>query len=279
MRLLLLLVYMLFSISLADELVVGTKKSKSFYKQETEFLVAKGDSVVGPIDLLPYAEINSLIIKNDNPDLKILTYLIEPASLSWKKNLIGKTISYEGNGRILKGIVRDISDNFITIETKRGTIVTTLPKFPSKISSQFSWKELFSPKITIRMSSNVSNSVKLNIIYPMKNISWKPYYVLKVKNQRGKFYSYYVINNDTQIYFNNIDISIQRTNGKPALLAEKASLPPFSQKRIEMYSPKIVKTYNGALIGKEFPNGDVIIYKDNILLYGKIVNGHLRLKK
>ena len=113
----------------------------------------------------------------------------------------------------------------------------------------------------------------------MKNISWKPYYVLKVKNQKGKFYSYYVINNDTQIYFNNIDISIQRTNGKPTLLAEKASLPPFSQKRIEMYSPKIVKTYNGALIGKEFPNGDVIIYKDNILLYGKIVNGHLRLKK
>ncbi len=280
MRTVLFSILLIFSFSLADELIIGKKGKVSFYTQESEFLVAKGDSVVGPIDLLPMAQTDYLVIENENPDYRVLTYLIEPTFKDWKKNLLGKTVSYEGNGRIIKGVVRDISEKFITVETKRGVIVTTLPEFPSKISSHFNWKELYSPKITLRINSKISDSVKIYFKYPLANIYWEPFYILKVKGKTGKFYSFYNIKNQTQIYFNNIDIKIQKSKSKIFILAKKTSLPSLSEKRVEMNKPKSVNFNDRAYVGKEFPDGKVIIYKNKMIIgYGKVINGYLKLRK
>jgi len=248
----------LVSITFANELIVG-KNGNSTYIQQTEFLVAQGESVVGPVSLLPNAKTDALMIKSN--DVKILGYIASITKQSTIENLVGKTISIEGDGRLIRGTVVSIKDGFITIDTKSGIVVTTLPTFPSRISSSLRWQEISSPYLTIKLNSDKPKTAIIFIKYPVSDISWDVSYIYDMDSK--KLTGFYIIKNDTPITLKDITLSIL-DESRYIQLYMKTYLEPFAQKHIKFAE------INNTEIGKKIdtniylPNGKVAVYKNGI---------------
>ena len=157
------IILFLFSFSFADSLIVN-KKGASTYIQYSQFLLAQGETIIGPIQLLPMANTDDLVIKPSDSSVKISGYMVEPTKENFIENLIGKTISIEGDGRVIRGTVISVKDNFITLDTKNGVAVTTLPTFPNRLSSSLKWQDIQAPRVTIKLNSDKPVSAGINLI-------------------------------------------------------------------------------------------------------------------
>ncbi len=271
------LILLMFQISFSYELIVS-QKGASTYIQHAEFLVADGENVIGPINLLPIADTNSILIESPIKNILVEGYVLEKSFSDWKKNMIGKIASIEGEGRFIKGKIMNIENNYIQINTERGLVITTLPEFPSKISSSLNWQEIYSPRLTIKLKSEKSTNADFYIKYPVKNINWNVVYILKIEKNKGTFYGFYNIKNNTPIKFQKIKISLK--NGSKLIhLNNQITLEPFTEKRFLIMSPVKVKPFPKIRIKENIPNGTVSIYRNGVFEgYRKLINGVIYFK-
>jgi len=254
--LLLIIVYT----ALSDEIYIYKTKNANYIQTE-EFLIADGSSIVGPVKLLPSAITKHIKVEPSSKNIKIKAILLEEASQDWKKNIIEKNISLEGEGRFIRGKVKKISDNYIIIDTSRGTIITTLPDFPEKITSILKWEELFSPYIMIKIDSTFSGDSTFNIIYQINGINWEPSYIYNKDNQTLEYFI--KIKNRTNINFHDIKLTAKHQN-KTILKLEKTNIEPKSTKLIKV---KTIPIKNPKTLQKLYlPKGEVAVYSKGILL-------------
>ncbi|RMD45267.1 MAG: hypothetical protein D6831_03690, partial [Aquificota bacterium] len=242
----------------ANELILK-EEGLSTYIQEEEFMVAEGENVIGPITLLPIAITEGLVIKND--ELNIKNLVLEGNNKDWKDVLKGQVISVEGEGRFIRGEVVEIKGQQIMLDTKKGYVVTTLPKFPSKLSSHLNWSELFSPKITFKVSAKEAKTEKFRLVYPVKGLRWKSSYILEIENGRKILTGYISLINDTPLYIKNVDIKLVKEN-KTVKVLKNSSIPPFSKKKIQFLKKGLTDVNVKGLIP-----GKVAVYKNGIFQY------------
>ncbi len=239
-----------FSFSFADKLIVK-KDGNCTYVQEEKFMLAEGENVIGPINLLPI--INTRFLRVSLKDGYLVSYVINNYSKNWKENLKGKTVSVEGEGRFIVGRVVDIQGDNILINTSKGLVITTFPKFPGKISLKGKFSETFSPTVNLKIySKNIGEKI-IKIIYPVKGIIYKIHY-LAYKN---KLTPYFVIKNNTPIDFNDIDLVIK---GKLfTKVIKNFSIPAYSQRVIR-----------ADLKHSEYEEGLLFRYKNDSIQYIKV---------
>lgn len=248
------LFFLIFGISYGDTLILTDGKYQTYIQQE-EFMVAEGENIIGPISLLPIAVVDAVDVSADNLSVKRL--IIEKTSQDWKENLVGKFITVEGEGRVIRGTVISIDEKYITLTGKKGFIVTTIPEFSSRISSHLRWEELFSPQLTLKVNSQEARTQIFRITYPVKGIKWKVSYVLKIKNGLKILKGYIVIDNNTPIDFKRLNLIIE---GKVKKSFKDMAVPPFTQKKIQF----IKKQVNSVGDIENLPSGSVYIYKDGV---------------
>ena len=249
-----LTVFSSFSFSFADTLLL-TKNGYSTYIQEEEFVLTKGINVIGPIYLQPIAETDGISIFGKGISLEGL--LVENEGDSWRKKLSGKDVYIEGEGRIIKGKVIKIKDNFIQLNTKKGYTITTLPKFPSRLRIKDNWEKVFSPKITLKLRSDTEETKVIRVEYPVKNLNWKVSYILK----DGKLEQYIIFINKTPLTLENINLNLIDNKGSIWKKLKSITIPAFSKKKIKVFSKDI-----NSLNLKNLPNGKVAIYENNIFI-------------
>lgn len=245
---------LIFGISYSNTLILTSGKYQTYIQQE-EFMIAEGENIIGPISLLPIAVVDAVDVSADNLSIKRL--IIEKTSQDWKKNLLGKFITVEGEGRVIRGTVISIDDRYITISGKKGFIVTTIPEFSSRISSHLRWEELFSPQLTLKVNSQEARTQIFKVSYPIKGIKWKISYILKIRNGLKILKGYILIDNNTPVDFKRINLVI---NGKIKKTFKDMAIPPFTQKRIEFMKRQI----QSADDLKDIPIGYVHIYKNGV---------------
>lgn len=241
----------IFGLSFSDTLIL-TKKGKSTYIQQEEFVLTKGNNIIGPIYLQPIAETEGLNIFGKG--LTLEGYIIENEGNNWQEKLKGKQVSIEGEGRIIKGKLINIKNGFVELNSKQGFTITTLPKFPSRLRVKEKWEKVFAPKITLKIKSNTEGSNIINISYPVKNLNWNVLYVLKDNTLE----QYIIFINKTPLAFDNVDIELV-DNSKVWKRIKGILIPPFTEKRVRIFS----KSLNSVNI-KSLPKGKVVVYKNNI---------------
>ncbi len=202
----LLLALLITGFAFADSL--NFEKNKTLYVQEQKYIVAEGDNIIGPVPLLPIKIGDILEFKVENGYIK--DYISEASSLNWKVNIVGKPITLEGDGRIIKGVVVGLQGDYIILDTKKGTVITTLPKFPGRIKLAGDFKFSFAPKITFKLFSKKEGETLIKIIYPVEGISWR----LKKVKKPQKTLTYLVIENKTPLSFTNINLDVKPLNLK-----------------------------------------------------------------
>ncbi|WP_297889568.1 hypothetical protein [Sulfurihydrogenibium sp.] len=261
----------------ADSLIVS-KKELSTYIQYSQFLLAQGETVVGPIQLLPVAKVESVLIKPTDRDVKVSGYMVEPTKENWVENLVGKSISIEGEGRLVKGTVIAVKDGYITLDTKNGVVITTLPVFPNRLSSSLKWQDLMAPKLTIKLFSEKPTSSGLNILYPVSGFEWDVIYNAEIQNDKVIFNGFYEVKNNTALRLIDVSLFI-KDNGKTIKLYDKTVIEPYSSKVINI--DKLILNYSKELkieSKKYLPDGKVAVYKNSTFIgYGSLIKGVLRL--
>ncbi len=239
----------------ANELFLK-KEGLSTYVQEEEFMVAEGENVIGPVFLLPIAKLQGLEIQGK--DLKIKSYVIEGDNKNWKDALKGQIVSVEGEGRFLRGEVVNITDDRIMLNTRKGFVVTTLPKFPSKLSSPLKWQELFSPKVTFKVTAKEAKTEKFILRYPVQGINWQINYVLRRENGKAIIKGFIRLVNNTPLSLRNINVKLLE-KGRIFKELPETVLPAFSKKEIlfleDSFPPKKKST---------LPDGIVSIYENGL---------------
>jgi len=236
-------------ISSADTIILN-KKGFSTYIQEIEYPLSEGINDIGPIYLKPFANLRGLRIEGNGID--VLSYVVKNVGDSWKKKLLGKFVEIKGGGRTIKGKVMNINGKYIEIATKKGYVLTTLPKYPARISSPLSWQEIYSPQLDIRLKSNSVQTHTIRIMYPLTNVSWYPEYILKDNHLE----IFITLVNNTPVSLENVNIKILGFF-KPLYLKNK-TLSKFSIKKIKIYSGKL-----SAIAGRLNRNDLVAVYRGN----------------
>ncbi|WP_457640016.1 hypothetical protein [Persephonella sp.] len=244
------------SVVFANTLVL-TDGRYATYIQEEEFMLAEGENIIGPISLLPIAVPDAVKVYGDRETVK--SFILENLYKNWKKNLLGKFITLEGEGRIIRGTVVSIDDKYITINSKKGFVVTTLPKFPSRVSSALRWEELFSPQLTLMVNSEEAKSQVFRVRYPIEGVSWSISYIVDIKNGIKTVEGYVVIRNNTAVDFRNINISIKGRLNKEF---KQVSLPPYTEKKILYLKKNFTNLEELSLL----PEGAVYIYKNGVFV-------------
>ncbi|MEZ0324071.1 MAG: hypothetical protein ABWJ98_07165 [Hydrogenothermaceae bacterium] len=268
----------LFSISFADSLTVN-KSGFSTYTQINEFVLPEGEGVVGPIKLLPLAKVDSLVITPMDSTVSVVGYVFEPSRSNWIENIVGKTISLEGEGRVISGTVISVKDGYITIDTKRGLVITTLPTFPNRLSSSLNWQDLMSPKITIRLKSLKPQNATVKISYPLEGFSWQVSYVGNIIKDKVLIQEFYTIKNETSLNLKDIELYVKDRD---------RIIKIFNRTFIEPYTSKVVKyrEIEGILSRKtiriperfNLNNININIYRDSIFLGSfKVINNTVNL--
>ncbi len=260
MKKFLLPVLFVFCFATGDTLILS-KNKYSTYIQEEEFMLAEGENIIGPISLLPNALIDAVDIFADSVTVKSVIY--DKVNQDWRKNFLGKYVTVEGEGRIIRGVVVSIDEKFITLDTKKGYVVTTLPEFPSRISSHLRWKEIFSPQLTLKVNSPEAMSQMFKIRYPVSGFRWEVYYILSINNGIKQLKGFIKIINDTAVNLKKVDIQIDGLNNKKF---KDISISPFSIKKI-MFVKRNIKNVQQT---KGLVEGKVYIYKNGV--FTKVIN-------
>jgi len=232
-----------YGISFADTLIINPN-GKDTYIQEEKFMFAEGDNVIGPVNLLPV--ISSDLLKVEIKNGYIKSYIVSGFSKDWRKNLKGKKITVEGNGRFISGKVINVKDKYIMLDTPKGFVITTIPKFPGKISLKGNYKETFSPTVNLKIFSKDTEEKTVRIIYPINGIR----YSLKYISDKGNITPFIVIENKTAVHFKNINLKVK---GKFFIKEFKnIFIPPFSKKIIKIDLKK-----------SQYEEGIIYRYKNN----------------
>ncbi|NPA12942.1 MAG: hypothetical protein GXO45_03025, partial [Aquificae bacterium] len=228
------------------------------YQQLEEFMLAEGENVVGPIQILPTAIVDAVVVKAEGITVKSIIY--DKTSLNWRESLLGKEISIEGDGRIIKGVVKGIDEKYITLSTPKGLVITTLPKFPSRITANSSWEEVVSPQITLKVNSPSSKSSLFLVKYPIEGISWKVSYILEKSRNGGILKGFLIVENNTPVDFGIVELKLKskRINRQ----FNNISIFPYSTKKV-FFIKKNIKSPTDL---KGLPEGEVFVYKNGIFV-------------
>ncbi|ACN99224.1 hypothetical protein SULAZ_1181 [Sulfurihydrogenibium azorense Az-Fu1] len=276
-----ILTFILFFVSLskvfADSLIVNNK-DLSTYIQYSQFLLAQGETVIGPIQLLPVGKVDSVLIKPTDKDVKVVGYVVEPTKENWVENLVGKTISIEGEGRLVRGTVISVKDGYITIDTKNGVVITTLPVFPNRLSSALKWQDLMAPKITIKLYSEKPSSSGINILYPVSGFEWNVIYNAEIQEDKVVLKGFYEIKNNTAVRLTDVSLYI-KSGERTIKLYDKTVIEPYTSKLVLIDKFVLNKAKEVKVESKKFlPDGKVSVYKNSTFIgYGNLTNGVLRL--
>ncbi|WP_456384171.1 hypothetical protein [Persephonella sp.] len=254
MKRFLILLFFVAGMAYGNTLIL-TEGKYSTYIQEEEFMLAEGENVIGPISILPVALVDAVEVIGDNETVRSMIF--EKTSSDWKKNILGKYVTIEGEGRIIRGTVISVEGNYITLNTKKGFVVTTLPEFPSRISSPLRWEELFSPQLTLKVNSSEAKSQVLKIRYPVKGVDWRINYIMDIKDGIKQLKGYIVITNNTPVDFRRVDIIIKNRINREF---QQVSLPPYTEKKI-LFTKKNISS-PADLSG--LPEGKVYVYRNGI---------------
>lgn len=270
-KLTILLTMVLFGFSFADSLVVG-RGGYSTYIQKVEFMLPEGESVVGPIKLLPYSKTDSLIIKPQHQGISVVGYAMEE---SRDKTLVGKTVSLEGDGRVINGTVVAVKDGYITVDTKKGTVITTFPSFPGKVSTPLNWQDSLAPKVTVKLKSTKPTNTIINITYPVEGFSYQLNYVANIEKGQMTLQEFYRIVNDTPLNLKDIELYI--TDGdKVTKLYNKTYTEPFSVKVLNTRTWKF--DASGKSVKVPVNNVTISLYKDGVFVGDiKVINNTLNI--
>lgn len=250
-------------LTFADGLVVA-KNGFSTYSQKAEFILPEGESVVGPIKLLPYAKLESILIKPGSSDVFVVGYVLEQGREKNIEAIIGKNISIEGDGRVITGTVVSVKDGYITLDTKKGMIITTFPTFPSRISSPLNWQNSMSPQITVKLKSLKPKNSMLNIVYPIDGFSYQVYYIGNIEGNQLTIQEFYRINNSTSLGIKDIELYVKEDSGKIVKLYDKTYIEPFSSKVINTKNYKF--NISGKTLKLPLNNITLSLYKDGIFI-------------
>ncbi|RMA97136.1 hypothetical protein [Hydrogenothermus marinus] len=241
------LILFLIGFAYADTLIIN-KKGKDTYIQEEKFMFAEGENVIGPIKLIPI--ISSSLIKVELKNGYLISYLLSDFNKNWEKNLKGKIVSVEGNGRFITGKVIDIQDNYIIIDTPKGITITTIPKFPARISLKGKFQDSFSPTLNLKIYSKDIQEKTIKIIYPVEGIK----YSMKYIEENKRLTAYFILENNTPVDFKNIDLVLKGNFFTKKF--KNVYLPAFSKKVIkadippEKYEEGIIYKYKNQTFNK-----------------------------
>lgn len=265
--LLLLTAVIVINLAFADTLIIN-RTGLSTYIQRTEFILPEGESVVGPIKLLPVGKVENVLIKPDNKDVSFIGYVFEPQKEKWIENMLGKVISLEGEGRVISGTIISVKDGYIIIDTKKGIVISTLPSFPSRLSSSLSWQDIVAPKITVKLRSKKPQNAVINISYPVEGFSYQVNYVANIEKDSLLIQEFYHIKNDTSLYLKDIELAVKEGD-KINKLYNKTYIEPYSSKVLLTKSIRIDKI-SGKTINiptqYNLNNAVINLYKDGIFL-------------
>ncbi|WP_028951135.1 hypothetical protein [Sulfurihydrogenibium subterraneum] len=261
----------------ADSLIVNNKEL-STYIQYSQFLLAQGETVIGPIQLLPVGKVDSVLIKPTDKDVKVVGYIIEPTKENWVENLVGKTIAIEGEGRLVRGTVISVKDGYITIDTKNGVVMTTLPVFPNRLSSALKWQDLMAPKLTIKLYSERPASSGINILYPVSGFEWNVIYSAEIQGDKVMLNGFYEIKNNTAVKLTDVALYI-KSQDRVVKLYDKTVIEPYTSKLVLIDKFVLNNAKEIKVESKKFlPDGKVAIYKNSTFIgYGNLTKGVLRL--
>ena len=261
----------------ADSLIVNNKEL-STYIQYSQFLLAQGETVIGPIQLLPVGKVDSILIKPTDKDVKVVGYIVEPTKENWVENLVGKTISIEGEGRLVRGTVISVKDGYITIDTKNGVVMTTLPVFPNRLSSALKWQDLMAPKLTIKLYSEKPASSGINILYPVSGFEWNVIYSAEIQGDKVVLNGFYEIKNNTAVRLTDVALYI-KSQDRVVKLYDKTVIEPYTSKLVLIDKFVLNNAKEIKVESKKFlPDGKVAVYKNSTFIgYGNLTKGVLRL--
>lgn len=261
----------------ADSLIVNNKEL-STYIQYSQFLLAQGETVIGPIQLLPVGKVDSVLIKPTDKDVKVVGYIVEPTKENWVENLVGKTIAIEGEGRLVRGTVISVKDGYITIDTKNGVVMTTLPVFPNRLSSALKWQDLMAPKLTIKLYSERPASSGINILYPVSGFEWNVIYSAEIQGDKVMLNGFYEIKNNTAVKLTDVALYI-KSQDRVVKLYDKTVIEPYTSKLVLIDKFVLNNAKEIKVESKKFlPDGKVAIYKNSTFIgYGNLTKGVLRL--
>ncbi|MBK3331902.1 hypothetical protein GWK41_02320 [Persephonella atlantica] len=248
---------LIFFLNAFGNTLILSKSGYSTYIQEEEFMLAKGENIIGPITVLPNAVVDAVDIFADNVTINSIIY--DRVHENWKKNLLGKYVTVEGEGRIIRGVVVYIGKKFITLDTKKGYVVTTIPEFPSRITSHLRWEELFSPQLTLKVNSPEAMSQTFKIRYPVYGFGWDIYYILTINDGIKQIKGFIKIINNTAVNLKKVSIEI---NGLKNRRFSEISISPYSFKKV-LFIKKRIKNLEQI---KGLPEGKVYIYKNGIFV-------------
>jgi len=226
----LLILLFLINIAFADILILN-RSGYSTYIQLVEYPLSEGINDIGPITLKPFADIRGLRIEGKG--ISIVSYIVKNYGENWKDKLLGKYVEIKGRGKSIKGNIVKIDGNIVEVSSKKGYIVTTFPEFPGRIISPLNWKDIYSPQIDVRIKSNSVKTGVIKLIYPVKNLNWKPEYILK----NDILEIYVTLINNSPVSLDGVTIKIKGFY-KPLTLKNK-TLERFSMKRIKVFSGKL----------------------------------------
>lgn len=250
----------MFGFSFADSLIVG-KSGYSTYIQKAEFILPEGESVVGPIKLLPYSKTDSLLINPQQQDVSVVGYVLEESRDKTLNAVVGKNVSLEGDGRVINGTVISVKDGYITMDTKKGTVITTLPVFPGRVSTLLNWQESLAPKITVKLKSSKPKNIVIDLRYPLEGFSYHVHYVANIEKNQLLLQEFYRIVNETPLNLKDIELYVKEGD-KLTKLYNKTYIEPFSVKVLN------TKTWKLDISGKSaklpVSNVTVSLYKDGI---------------
>jgi len=251
----LILLSVFLEIASADVLILS-RKGYSTYIQLVEYPLSEGINDIGPITLKPFADIRGLRIEGKG--LSIVSYIIKNSGENWQDKLLGKYVEIKGRGKSIKGRIVKIDGEILEIDAKKGYVLTTLPKFPARLVSPLKWKEIYSPQIDVRIKSNAVKTGTIKLIYPVKNLNWKPEYILK----NDILEIYITLINNSPVSLEGVDIKIK--GFYKSLTLRNKTLERFSVKRIKVYSgklSKIVKKLHGSETIAVYQGDQFIGYK------------------
>lgn len=258
----------------ADSLIVS-RSGSSTYVQKAEFILPEGESVVGPIKLLPYSKTSSILIKPQQPEVSLVGYILEDRKDRSINSIVGKTVSIEGDGRVINGTVVDIKDGYVTIDTKKGTVITTLPSFPGKVSMTLNWQESLAPRVTIKLKASKPGNVTIDINYPVEGFSYQVSYVGNIDKNQLILQEFYRVSNETPLSLKDIELLI-KDGERLVKLYNKTYIEPFSTKVLNTRTWKI--DVSGKSVKLPLNNITVSLYKEGVFVGDvKVNNGTINL--
>ena len=117
------------------------------------------------------------------------------------------------DGKMVKGILLEITSNFITLSQKSGIISFNRNRIQSISTSYQKNDQILRPFLSWELKSKGSSEVSGELVYKSANFSWSTVYRLKMLNEeKGELIAEAVISNKSDMGFKNTELKLVEGN-------------------------------------------------------------------